>query len=83
MTNRKRVETEAVDAEAVEPKAVKVGDTIELEGNALAVLPDHTVVTVRKAFMVQHEGRHVIDGIEYDATDPRKAEVAPAEDPEV
>lgn len=81
MTNRKRVDTEA--AEAVEPKAVKVGDTIELEGNALAVLPDHTVVTVRKAFMVQHEGRHVIDGIEYDATDPRKAEVAPAEDPEV
>ena len=78
MTNRKRVDTEAAEA-----KAVKVGDTIEVEGNALAVLPDHTVVTVRKAFMVQHEGRLVIDGIEYDATDPRKAEVAPAEDPEV
>ena len=83
MTNRKRVDTEAV--EAAEAKAVKVGDTIEVEGNALAVLPDHTVVTIRKAFMVQHEGRHVIDGIEYDATDPRKAEaeVAPDEDPEV
>ena len=81
MTNRKRLDTEAT--EAVEPKAVKVGDTIEVEGNALAVLPDHTVVTIRKAFMVQHEGRHVIDGIEYDATDPRKAEATPAEDPEV
>ncbi|WP_406046579.1 hypothetical protein [Kribbella sp. NBC_00889] len=75
--------TKRVKAEAVEPVAVKVGDTIELVGNGLAVLPDHTVVTCRQRYTVQHEGRHVIGGIEYDATDPRKTEAADQADPEV
>ena len=73
MTERKRVRAEAVEAEAV-----KVGDVVELErgSNGLAVLPDGTVVTCRNTYQVQHEGRHVIGGVEYDATDPRKAEAA-------
>lgn len=46
---------------------VKVGDVIELEsgGNGMAVLPDDTVVTVRQRYQIQHEGLHVIDGVEY------------------
>ena len=72
----------------VEAEAVKVGDAIELEGNGLAVLPDGTVVTCRNTYTIQHEGRHVIGGVEYDATDPRKPEAVEAEaeadpDPEV
>ena len=75
MTERKRVRAEAVEAEAV-----KVGDVVELErgSNGLAVLPDGTVVTCRNTYQVQHEGRHVIDGTEYNATKPRPA-TAPAE----
>ena len=64
----------------VKAEAVKVGDTIELEsGNGLAVLPDGSVVTCRKVYTFQHEGSHVVGGKAYDATDPRKAEAAPAE----
>lgn len=49
-------------------QTVKVGDEIEIEGaGGLAVLPDGTVVTCRVRYTVQHEGRHVIDGVEYDA----------------
>ena len=60
-------------------KAVKVGDQVKLDGpSGLAVLPDHTVVTCRGAYTIEHEGRHVIDGIEYNATKPRPA-TAPAE----
>lgn len=46
---------------------VKVGDVIELDGggNGLAVLPDDTVVTVRQRYTIQHEGLHVIAGVEY------------------
>lgn len=74
MTQRKRVEAEAV----------KVGDHIEVEGGSgLAVLPDGTVVTCRSPYIVQHAGRHVIGGVEYDATDPRKTEAADQADPEV
>ena len=69
MTERKRVK-----AEATEVEAVKVGDTIDVKGNGLAVLPDGTVVTCRGSYIVQHEGRHVIDGVEFDAADPRKVQ---------
>lgn len=44
---------------------VKVGDVIELDGNGIAVLPDGTAVTTRGRYTVQHEGLHVIDGVEY------------------
>lgn len=44
---------------------VKVGDVIELEGNGIAVLPDGSAVTIRGRYTVQHEGLHVIDGVEY------------------
>jgi hypothetical protein len=44
---------------------VKVGDVIELEGNGIAVLPDGTAVTTRGRYTVQHEGLHIIDGVEY------------------
>jgi hypothetical protein len=44
---------------------VKVGDVIELDGNGIAVLPDGTAVTTRARYTVQHEGLHVIDGVEY------------------
>lgn len=46
---------------------VKVGDVIGLEsgGNGVAVLPDGSVVTVRQRYTVQHEGLHIIDGVEY------------------
>ena len=61
-------------------KAVKVGDQIQLDGpNGLASLPDGTVVTCRNAYTVQHEGRHVIDGVEYSATKPRKAAAEPVD----
>lgn len=50
---------------------VQVGDQIDLKGaNGLAVLPDGTVVTCRGRYTVQHEGRHVIAGVEYDAVNP-------------
>lgn len=63
-----------------QPKSVKVGDTIVLDKTAnLALLPDGTVVTCRSTYTVQHEGRHVIGGVEYDATDPRKADAEPTE----
>jgi hypothetical protein len=63
-------------------KAVKVGDQIKLDGpNGLAVLPDGSVVTCRTTYTVQHEGRHVIDGVEYNATKPRTAAPDPV-DPE-
>lgn len=53
------------------PQAVKVGDVIELKGaGGLAVLPGGTVVTCRTRYTVQHEGLHVIDGVEYNATAP-------------
>ena len=78
MTERKRVKAEAVEAEAV-----KVGDTIELDGSGLAVLPDGTVVTCRGTYRVQHAGRHVICGVEYEATDPRKTDAADQADAEV
>jgi hypothetical protein len=70
-------------SKATEATAVKVGDRIELEGpNSLAVLPDGSVVTCRNGYTVQHEGRHVIGGTEYNATKPTpKAQPAPAEDP--
>jgi hypothetical protein len=49
-------------------QAVKVGDQVDLKGaNGLAVLPDGMVVTCRGRYTVQHEGRHVIGGVEYDA----------------
>lgn len=80
--SRKRVRAEAVDAQAV-----KVGDVVELDSGVprLAVLPDGTVVTCGRAYQVQHAGHHVIGGVEYHATDPRKAEATEAEDqdPEV
>lgn len=66
------------------PKAVKVGDRIELEGptrSGLASLPDGTVVTCRNAYTVQHVGRHVIDGVEYNATEPAKRKPAEPADP--
>lgn len=46
---------------------VQVGDQVELDGNGLAVLPDGSVVTCRVRYTVQHVGRHVIGGVEYDA----------------
>lgn len=53
-------------------QTVQVGDAIDLKGpNGLAVLPDGTVVTCRVRYTVQHEGRHVIDGVEYDAVKPK------------
>lgn len=51
-------------------QAVKVGDQIDLKGNGLAVLPDGMVVTCRGRYTIEHEGRHVIDGVEYDAVKP-------------
>jgi hypothetical protein len=53
---------------------VKVGDVIELEsgGNGLAVLPDDSVVTVRQRYRIEHEGLHVIDGVEYLAEKPEE-----------
>lgn len=44
---------------------VKVGDVIEFEGNAIAVLPDGAAVTCRARYTIQHEGLHVIAGVEY------------------
>ena len=49
-------------------KAVKVGDTIELDGNPIAVLPDGTAVTTRARYTIEQEGLHVIDGVEYMAS---------------
>jgi hypothetical protein len=52
-------------------QTVKVGDQVDLKGpNGLAVLPDGMVVTCRVRYTIQHEGRHVIDGVEYDAVKP-------------
>jgi hypothetical protein len=77
----KQVDQDVVDQDVAE--AVKVGDQVKLDGSGLAVLPDGSVVTCRNVYTVQHAGRHTIGGLEYDATDPRKAE-APADpvDPE-
>lgn len=44
---------------------VKVGDVIEFEGNSIAVLPDGVAVTCRARYTIQHEGLHVIAGVEY------------------
>lgn len=51
--------------ETADGQFVKVGDVIELDGNGIAVLPDGTAVTTRARYTVQHEGLHVIDGVEY------------------
>jgi hypothetical protein len=53
---------------------VKVGDVIELESgsNGIAVLPDGSAVTVRQRYTIQHEGLHIIDGVEYLAEHPEK-----------
>jgi len=59
---------------------VKVGDVIELEGNGIAVLPDGSAVTCRARYTIQHEGLHVIDGVEYLAE--AKAPAEPEPEPE-
>lgn len=53
---------------------VKVGDVIEIEGNAngICVLPDGGAVTCRQRYTIQHEGLHVINGVEYLAEKPDK-----------
>jgi hypothetical protein len=55
--------------------------TIKKGAPGLAALPSGMVVTCRGAYTIQHAGRHTIGGVDYDATDPRKATPqAPAED---
>lgn len=46
-------------------KTAKVGDRLELQTNGIAVLPDGTAVTCRTGYTFEHEGLHVIDGVEY------------------
>lgn len=67
--------------ETADGQFVKVGDVIELEakegelpGNGIAVLPDGSAVTIRQRYQIQHEGLHVIDGVEYLAELPDKSD---------
>lgn len=46
-------------------QTVKVGDRVELKANGIAVLPDGSAVTCRTGYTFEHEGLHVIDGVEY------------------
>lgn len=55
----------ASEQPAATPKTGKVGDRIVLERNGIAVLPDGTAVTCRTGYVFEHEGLHVIDGVEY------------------
>jgi hypothetical protein len=62
-----------------EGEYVKVGDTIDVDGNGIAVLPDGTAVTVRTQYTFAHEGLHVIhmanrsgESLEYLAEKPEK-----------
>lgn len=68
MTEKKKTEP----AEPVEPAAatpVAVGDQVTIKATGgLAVLPDGSVVTCHVRYTIQHEGRHLIDGVAYDAT---------------
>ena len=58
-------------AEKKKAQTVKVGDRLDLEKPANYVgLPDGSVVTARRYYTVEHEGRHVIDGTEYQAVKP-------------
>lgn len=59
--------TRKAKQETASDQFVKVGDVIELEdgGNGIAVLPSDVVVTVRQRYTIQHEGLHVIGGVEY------------------
>lgn len=59
-------------------KQVNVGDAIDLGKVGYVRLPDGSVVTSGREYVVRHEGAHVavVPGqadVEYDAVDPDKA----------
>lgn len=60
-------------AETAAPTAVNVGDTVDLnKPSGFVQLPDGTVVTCRRYYKIEHPGKHVIDGVEYDVPEPAK-----------